>query len=395
MKNNTAKIIYIVLILALILTLSFSVLKGYLGRDKAAKEPSDISYYIPYREDVIGVDRDIKAYGGWKLDKIGEDRMVIEMDNHYLCYSELPESDADIEAAADSLQEFFGFLDEKGIDHLYLNMGSKTSPVDRQMPITNMECTNENGDRFQTALETRGIEYVDMRDELLQSGRDWYGSFYIADNHWTTDTQLWLAGDIAGILNKDYGYNFDLSTFDKTNYNSEVHPTYWLGSQGRAVTAKRAPLDDFEIITPKFETSLTVTVPSRGEDITGPYADSYFNRELFDDIASYTDDDHLNKPDAYSCIRIGNERLAHVHNNLPTGNEGKKILFLYDSYSHYIASYLALGIEDVDIIHLPNTDESVRKYIEETKPDMVLVMYAERNIMAPDYSSHISPFDFR
>ena len=77
MKNNTAKIIYIVLILALILTLSFSVLKGYLGRDKAAKEPSDISYYIPYREDVIGMDRDIKAYGGWKLDKIDAKEIIL------------------------------------------------------------------------------------------------------------------------------------------------------------------------------------------------------------------------------------------------------------------------------------------------------------------------------
>jgi hypothetical protein len=79
----------------------------------------------------------------------------------------------------------------------------------------------------------------------------------------------------------------------------------------------------------------------------------------------------------------------------PLDNADKKILLLQDSFSHYSTSFLACDMGAVDTIYLPAFSGSVRSYIEQTKPDAVVLMYAEGNIDPIDWSGHSSFFDLR
>jgi LmbE family N-acetylglucosaminyl deacetylase len=59
-----------------------------------------------------------------------------------------------------------------------------------------------------------------------------------------------------------------------------------------------------------------------------------------------------------------------------------------------VISCLALAEKNIDAIDLRHFTGSVKKYIEESKPDLVIVMY---NVIGGDinYSTHKDKFDFR
>ena len=75
-----------------------------------------------------------------------------------------------------------------------------------------------------------------------------------------------------------------------------------------------------------------------------------------------------------------NDAVATIHNNAPTCNKGKKILFIKDSYSTPLIPYIAEGIEDVETLYEIRFTGSIRTYIDQMKPDMVIVMYSADNI---------------
>lgn len=56
-------------------------------------------------------------------------------------------------------------------------------------------------------------------------------------------------------------------------------------------------------------------------------------------------------------------------------NRGKKILIIGDSFNWILSSYLSSDIEYIDVIHNASFSDSIRKYIENTNPDMVMIIY--------------------
>jgi hypothetical protein len=74
---------------------------------------------------------------------------------------------------------------------------------------------------------------------------------------------------------------------------------------------------------------------------------------------------------------------------------GKKLLVIADSFIWVVAPFLALGVEAMDVLRLEIFTGSVRSYIEQHLPDIVIVLYYPSNIINIDYTSHTSHFDFR
>jgi hypothetical protein len=73
----------------------------------------------------------------------------------------------------------------------------------------------------------------------------------------------------------------------------------------------------------------------------------------------------------------------------------KKILFITDSFVKAVIPFLALGVENIATIDLRGFTGSVKTYVKQNDPDMVIVMYNPSAIKAPDYAAHTSMFDFR
>lgn len=322
---------------------------------------------------------------------------LLQMENGYLTYKEDLMGDSDIRSLADEVADFRDFLEAQGIEFLYANAGSKVCPYDKQLNAVDVqkEHTNENGTALLSALTERGVEVLDFREAMQQDGLDWYDSYYKTDHHWKTETGLWAAGKLAERLNETGKFSFDPSVFAAEHYNFETEDDFFLGGQGKMATFANAELESYTRITPKYQTDFSLQIPTRDLDIQGDYAYALYDGEAFDEIFSYDEQKHLNAQGAYDCIRARNDAVALIRNQMPTHNQGKKILMLQDSFSWYLTSFLACDIEQVDAVHLMGFSGSIRSYIEQNRPDAVVLIYCEKNISPIDRSTHGSAFDLR
>lgn len=335
----------------------------------------------------------------WKYGKgRSEDNMdVLFMRNGYLTYVQPRESEVSIKEIGDSLADFKAWLAEKNIPLLYVNAGSKVNPDDKQLTAWDMlsEYTNENGDALQEYLATKGVDYMDMRQEMKQAGLDWYAAYYKVDHHWTTETGMWAAGVIAEKLNKDYGFAFDKALFDRNNYTADTYD--WKGGQWRSAHATSdydCPREAYTYYLPDFPTLFSVEIPTRSIQWQGEYQDTLINMPKVMESREYSETDLMYKPDAYNNATWHNDAVGIFKNLLPVANH-KKLLVVQDSFGWYLTTYLACDVQEVHVLHLLKFDGSLRAYIEEIKPDMVIVLYCARNIKKINWANHKAAFDFR
>lgn len=333
---------------------------------------------------------------GSPLMQTSSPNQVIYLQNGYLTYEEKLVSSDKINEIADSVQDFSMYLNNCNIGFVYVNAGSKVCPYDKQLPLGANEHSNENGDNLIHALKARNIKTLDFRDYMVRDGLDWYQSYYISDHHWKTTTGLWAAGIMAEYLNENFGFDFDKKYFDITSYNIELYPDYFLGGQGRAVTMANCNLESYEKILPMFDTVFSLQIPTRGIDLQGAYQDVLFNQKKFDAIAEYSEQDFVRKADAYGSIRLENDAYGKIRNLDSPNNEGKKILLIYDSFSWYLASYLATDVSEIVTVQLSNFNGSIRTLVDKMKPDVVIMIYCERHIRPiENWDTHKELFDLR
>lgn len=57
-----------------------------------------------------------------------------------------------------------------------------------------------------------------------------------------------------------------------------------------------------------------------------------FDEERLQQILSYSNEDHMNRPDAYHCARTENDALERIRNLNAPDNADKKILLLQDFF---------------------------------------------------------------
>ena len=145
--------------------------------------------------------------------------------------------------------------------------------------------------------------------------------------------------------------------------------------------------EDYELIVPNFETDFSIQIPEREIDLKGSFEDTLLDYRHLAEVDYYNEN-------CYASFMNRNDATATIHNNAPTCNEGKKILFIKDSYSTPLIPYIALGVEDVETLYEIRYTGSVRSYIESVQPDMVIVMYSADNV-GGDGSGRTSVFNLQ
>ena len=73
----------------------------------------------------------------------------------------------------------------------------------------------------------------------------------------------------------------------------------------------------------------------------------------------------------------------------------KKVLIIKDSFCDTMAPFLALGIRNLMTLDVRHFTGSVKAYIDEHKPDVVIVMYTEVQTKPIDWQAHTDKYDFR
>lgn len=339
--------------------------------------------FLPFQTTFTELANRYESLVGWNLYT-----EIIVMENGYLTSEVDQLTQADIQVASESVSDFNQFLKQDSIPFLYVNLPSKVCMLDKKMPIASNEYSNENADLFLEDIRKNEVDTLDFREVLHKSGIDHYDAFYKTDHHWKTQTSFEAAKYLAEYLNIQYGFKFLPEFFEESSYEITTYEDWFLGYYGRQVTLANAKPENYQTILPKFESEFRVQIPSRKVDIT----DS-FDKALADltplEVVSYYE-----KP-AYDSWQSKNDPLTIIENHKSKSNQNKKILILQDSFGMTLSPYIATGVGNLDIIYLLSFGGSVREYIRQTKPDMVILMYTQTNITPIDWTIHYSSLDLR
>lgn len=96
----------------------------------------------------------------------------------------------------------------------------------------------------------------------------------------------------------------------------------------------------------------------------------------------------------YADVNYGERPVIQIENQLTADNH--KILVIRDSFCDCVVSCLAIAEKNIDALDIRQFTGSVKAYIKESNPDVVIVMYTTGNLGGDiDYTTHRDVFDFR
>lgn len=320
---------------------------------------------------------------GWNLAGYSEYNNVIDLHGGYLTTFN---GWLDVRENVSAVADFHGYLKEQGIPLLFVQLPNKISRMQEGFNDF-VDYYNDNANRLVAGMKEKGVSVFDLRDNVEAQGLNHQALFFNTDHHWLPQTGLWAAGEIAQILNRDFGYTIDTKRFQPDQYDYTLYEDFFLGTLGKKVTLARAKPDDFTLIHPKFPVDLHLQIPSIPLDLTGDF-------DIIYDMSPLQEKDyyHTDPYGAYLYSTTGMPAIIQMDNNL-IPPEGKRMLLIGDSFSYTILPFLSLGLDAVDFLDLRVFDGSLRGFLEEGDYDMVVLCYS--SLFKVEYDSHTSMYDFR
>lgn len=310
-------------------------------------------------------------------------RNVYKMENGQLTFA-YPEHE--IESAVANMQMLSEACKKNGTQLLYIQWPYKVNKYDNQLPHEMKDEANQIADCFLQRLAEVDIDFLDYREVMHLSGVDYASQFYNTDHHWRTETAFTAYVYLLSFLKREYGFTYDERNVDAENFYFINMPQSFIGSQAQQTGTWFAGIDDFVYIYPKFNTSLifrNVSIDGKPDIVReGMFEDSL----LFVNALEYP---KLPKPYRGNCYFNGNPALAKVTNK--NIKEDKKFLFVTDSYSKPIASFMALNAKEVDVIDLRDYNkESLLAYLSDKNYDYVICAYTLNAFKGISYKQSFS-----
>lgn len=301
-----------------------------------------------------------------------DDEYVVRMDNDYLAYDFPYVNDEYIAQVTENISELYNCAADNGSEFLYVMCPTKgyqnayPDGVDNYAKI--------NWDRFADSLNDKGIPNLNLRKCMAEDGITDEEMFFVTDHHWKPNSGFWAYSRICDSLNQKYGFEYNEDYTDISNFNIKTYENWFLGSHGKKVGAYFSPLgiDDIDMITPKFETSLVEEQPMKNEVRAGSFEKSVIymkniqNKDLFG-------------KNPYAAYSGGDFRMQIITNEL--NSDGKTFLIIRDSYACTVTPFLSLQAKQLYIADMRDYESYVGDkinafdYIREINPDYVLVVY--------------------
>jgi len=294
---------------------------------------------------------------------------VFKMSNGQLTY-EYP--DCDMTYAAEEVTGLSEFCKERGMEFMYVQLPCKAYS-DELMPPGTHTYGYADSDELIGAIKEKGVSVLDLREEIDREGFDIPSLFFNTDHHWKPSTALWAASVIAGRLADTVdGYDYDAAIYDRDNYKTRIYDDWFLGSLGRRVGRFFGGVDDFEVVTPRFDTDFHLYTESQTSDGKKKNRDGSFKKALL--WLRYLKSKNYFSNLTYFTYMGTEYRLATVTNRL--ADNDKKILMLRDSFSCTLLPYLSLSAGEITAIDLRYHDKlKIKEYIEDNDFDAVIIAY--------------------
>ncbi len=229
---------------------------------------------------------------------------------------------------------------------------------------------NEYADEYLRYLRRYDVDYIDYREIFENTGKRGDELFYKTDHHWHSQAAFYAMTKLVDYIRYEYGDDLDPTGkyCDMNNYYQDTYKESFMGSMGRETGELYGGLDDFTLMTPKFETSVRYSYyTSSGQTLgnEGSFTDTLILKRQF------TRDD-LYLRDLNNCYMSGVMLADEIENNLAENDTS--VLMIRNSYSSPVAVFLTPMIKKMDLVWGINASErSIMERIENNHYDYVIV----------------------
>lgn len=300
---------------------------------------------------------------GWEIPDKKNENNIVSLGDGYYAYTMAKGTPTKL---VENLVEFRDYLAKSDIPLVYVAAPRKIFESDTRVSgVIDYSAQIERA--LLEMLEEKNIDYVDVRQHIIDEFEDPHEAFFKTDLHWKPQTGLFAAGLTAEYLNSKYGYNIDMTWFDNENFSYELYESRILGSEGRKLTVSVAEPEDFMLLYPKKDVKFSVSVPDIDKNETGDFSVFYDYSQVLGNIEYY---DRM----AYETYMFGGNALWEIKNlNNP---EGKKVLMLCDSFGRTYAPFFSLGVRQLDVLDLRKFSGSLKTYMNCFEDfDAVIIVY--------------------
>lgn len=304
---------------------------------------------------------------GTRIVKKGK-TIIVKSDSESLVEQINQLDEKEIKTVVGRIDELRSVAENNGANFLYCAAPQKE--LYQSVPQNTHNYFKYNFERFLSELSNSQIPTINFAESFNRLDFD---LFYDTDHHWTAKTGFTANSALIKELNSRYGFKYNAELSELSNYNIETFKNWFLGSNGRKVGAFftwNGP-DDFDLITPKFETSFIEEQPFKRQIKTGAFQETVLYKENMNK-------DYYNV-DTYSTYSGGNFRLQIIKNN--HNKDGKKILLIRDSFACVVTPFLALQTGELHVCDVRDNPSyvgdrfNIEDYIKQINPDYVLVLY--------------------
>lgn len=360
-----------------------SAVKGFVKKIEDDKIGKWCRNYLAFYSVLVEAGRGMDNVLAWDIMTPGMD--VYRLQDGYLTYSY---KKMDMAEHIGAVTEFAQFVSQQGGRLLYVQSPGKTNPFgDRE--LDRLDYANYNTDMLLQGLQEHGVDVFDLRQEMYQDmgNEGWHKAFFRTDHHWLPSTALWAAEKLAARLHADYDVDVDFGHFSEADYDVVNYENYFLGSQGKKVTLAKTTAEDIALYYPKFSTDVRIEILSKGIDERGDFTVMYDMNQV------KKRDFYGGNP--YGAYGYGDMPKIKVHNFRNEHLRDKKILVIRDSMVDTVLPFLSMGLKDITLLDVRHFTGSVRRYVEDFKPDIVVVMYKPVTDVPIAWIGHKDKFDFR
>ena len=259
---------------------------------------------------------------------------------------------------AKNVVDFAEVMNERGYKCMYVASASMLTQKYRSDKRNELKETKvpERRENFVSDIKASGIDVLDLADVCLED------MSYDDSGHWMQGSALEGTTIVLDKLNRDYGFDFDLSLYNPDNYTDIID--------------KRDGLAD-EIFE-KYGYDYDILIPEDSYDITLKYADEPAVSGDFEDVLIVPKESWNEWGEPYhNSLRINNSLFYDLKNSSPANNVGKSILIIGDSFDWPVCNYIVQDISEVIFLHNISFNGSVLSFIDNISPDMVIVMYGD------------------
>lgn len=284
---------------------------------------------------------------------------VVKLNNGYLLTTNSKRSEEKLQEYAEHIAKAKEELNKNGIEFLYTVTPYTLSKYDNQLPVGVKDFGNDNIDVFCNFLAQNGVDFIDFRQELYKDGIDQYKMMYKTDHHWTHQMGFYAFCKIANKIEEKLGTKLDAHLTDFNNYNVTTYKKWHLGSRGQRTGRFFAGIDNFDLITPKFETRI------EKNGTLGNYETQLIN------MHSLQSKDYTSR---YTYDYVLGGSLQHFYNLNATNNI--KVALISDSMGKAVAPFLDISYAECKYFSF----NSKLKDLIEYKPDIVVEIILGTNI---------------